>query len=85
MKVADMHFHHWEAVLMEYDVYKDAGVFEQEFIDEVDSINKAIKETGRFSEDLKRRATFVANVVNKQDKGIYELYLKAQEELLHKA
>lgn len=85
MKVSDMHYHHWEAVLMEYNVYKDAGVFDTEFIDEVDSINKAIKETGRFNEDLKRRATFVANIVAKQDKAIFELYQKAQEDLLHKA
>lgn len=71
MKQEDMHWYHWEAMVMEIDTLQRHNKLPKELTDEVNEIGRLTRSTGKFSQDLRERAVKVDEELKK-----YECQLK---------
>lgn len=63
MHVDDMHWHLWEAIVIEArDMYRK-GFVSKKLDSEVTAITRETQKSGRFSEDLRQRACLVAETL----------------------
>lgn len=61
--VEDMHWHLWEAVVLQAHSMYHKGLVSQGLEIEVNAITKETQTSGRFSEDLRARACLVADAL----------------------
>lgn len=59
MKIEDMHWHLWEAIVIQARDMYSKGLVSKELDDEVTAITHATQTSGRFSDDLRSRACLV--------------------------
>lgn len=67
-----MHWYEFEAMVLEVYLLRRHGKISDYLVEESDAISRAVKETGKFSEDLQERAGRLSNAMQSP---VYKAYL----------
>lgn len=85
MHVEDMHWHLWEAIVIQaHDMYHK-GLISRDLETEVDAITKETQDSGKFTEILRTRACLVAGALEPNAKEWQRLVAIEYEEMNREA